>query len=231
MKNKIILGMFLISVLMMSGIVSAELTMDDIYSNFEKDGLSIQIGIPDMEGSLDYVDEWDVNSDGFINGIEVCNKIDRRCIFSSSSGEWNFNLGSCYDRTAVSDIVDKLSFFQVLCMGNRDTYDDLNSCIDSDGGKNYNKKGIRISAEGIEEEDYCIDGERVMEFYCYNRSSSDYSDWKIYECPNGCENGACKTEFQEAEKPKITTAKPEATQGFFSRIFTRATGKVVSLFS
>ena len=147
---------------------------------------------------------------------------------------------------------------QALCCGLPEEVE--SKCTDSDGGMNSKIFGEVSIGSKITNFDKCISIEEYDEYgypktwnninscsgencylaeaYCRVGEESDDPDAIILDdCPNGCEDGACKTEFQENKpkiteaKPKITTAKPEVTQGFFSRIFTRATGKVVSLFS
>ncbi len=79
---------------------------------------------------------------------------------------------------------------------------DLGSCNDSDGGKNYNVKGITsgINTDGtpFDFEDGCeVNNTKVHEYYCkepnlngnvFEKRNNDYFD---YTCPNGCSNGAC----------------------------------------
>jgi len=77
------------------------------------------------------------------------------------------------------------------------------TCTDSDGGKNYYVKGtVEGSWEGYENieketDACCIDcenrisvekAENLIEVFCNDKG---YIDLEIYECPNGCEDGAC----------------------------------------
>ena len=69
-----------------------------------------------------------------------------------------------------------------------DTTDDQNiACSDSDGNDPWTK-GIIISPiyEDYIEEDRCI-GESLLEFYC----DSTGPDAELFNCPNGCSEGAC----------------------------------------
>lgn len=77
-----------------------------------------------------------------------------------------------------------------------------NTCTDSDGGKNYYVKGdVTWCIYGIEDEgcalhtDMCKDENVVLEYYCQENELRGVN----FECPNGCENGAC------VEKPELTT--------------------------
>lgn len=86
------------------------------------------------------------------------------------------------------------------------------SCIDSDimlqypDGKNYYVKGKVTGLESIggisiERSDYCgsvFGSNTLVERYCNDTWISSES----YECPNGCEDGACKEE-SESELSKI----------------------------
>jgi len=67
-------------------------------------------------------------------------------------------------------------------------------CSDSDGGQNYQTKGVVIgvdkSGDTDPKTDYC-DSESIpnglMEAYC----NGVYADYSLYDCPNGCKDGAC----------------------------------------
>ncbi len=70
------------------------------------------------------------------------------------------------------------------------------SCVDSDGGKNYNVTGV-VSYDGKNYTDFCSEGSNkvLMERYCLSNGQRDtYGNMHMngyYECPNGCKNGAC----------------------------------------
>tara|TARA_Y100000310_G_scaffold345263_1_gene463208 strand:- start:6151 stop:7275 length:1125 start_codon:yes stop_codon:yes gene_type:complete len=74
-------------------------------------------------------------------------------------------------------------------------------CTDSDGGTDYNIKGkvITENIPGIEDyneiEDRCFDSEKIMENYCGPGEGIyeglEVAKVDIYECPNGCSDGAC----------------------------------------
>jgi len=63
------------------------------------------------------------------------------------------------------------------------------ACTDSDGGKNYYVYGEVDYGDGTGAADTCNDMEQnvLIENYCENTVRK----WINYECPNGCENGAC----------------------------------------
>ncbi|MFA5175632.1 MAG: hypothetical protein WC413_00010 [Candidatus Nanoarchaeia archaeon] len=69
----------------------------------------------------------------------------------------------------------------------------VNVCVDSDNGKNYNIQGNVKDTLGAVYYDGCSDQtlypNRLAEAYC----SGGNVAWDYYTCPNGCENGACKT--------------------------------------
>jgi hypothetical protein len=70
------------------------------------------------------------------------------------------------------------------------------TCTDSDGGKNYYKKGT-LTKSGPQSnyittthDDFCLSkssGQYVNEFYCVNL----FQDSELVLCPNGCSEGAC----------------------------------------
>ncbi len=72
----------------------------------------------------------------------------------------------------------------------------LKGCIDSDGWKNYYEKGTvhGLEAPGVWSEwtDYCgLAGDEegmVVEYVCM---PDNYGEKVLYNCPNGCEDGAC----------------------------------------
>ncbi|MFH1642230.1 MAG: hypothetical protein ABIC04_04990, partial [Nanoarchaeota archaeon] len=65
-------------------------------------------------------------------------------------------------------------------------------CTDSDGGINYNTKGKItygvIGGKQYDSWDICS-GSKVGEKYC--KGSGTYYGMEYYECPNGCNDGAC----------------------------------------
>ena len=90
-------------------------------------------------------------------------------------------------------------------------------CVDSDGGKDYYEKGYAIESDvqdGFNIEDKCFtsgliyedapagcyldsqghgNGKCVAEAYCPTEGRDD-PNYVFYECPNGCEDGACKVD-------------------------------------
>jgi len=71
--------------------------------------------------------------------------------------------------------------------------EDLEYCTDSDGGKKYYIRGITVGLHNGDPSwefiDKCINNEWVLEGYCDGIPA--YT--KSYQCPYGCENGACLT--------------------------------------
>ncbi len=69
------------------------------------------------------------------------------------------------------------------------------TCTDTDGGKNYYKKGaVTISDNGEKKTkfDSCWnDGKRLQEYVCNN---GEYAGDHTFTCPNGCKDGACLPE-------------------------------------
>jgi len=70
---------------------------------------------------------------------------------------------------------------------------DQKACSDSDGGMNYNTKGT-ASKEGLGDiTDFCVNNIKLSETLCNNDGNPAYAQ---YDCPNGCDNGACNSEGQ-----------------------------------
>lgn len=72
----------------------------------------------------------------------------------------------------------------------------IDDCIDSDGGKNYFTYGILTKGtEPYEDKCQSIQGLSILlkEYYCYKEEDEEevLVEHVIYQCPNGCENGAC----------------------------------------
>ncbi len=65
------------------------------------------------------------------------------------------------------------------------------TCIDSDGGLNYDLKGTVEYCEGENcrsEEDFCVNG-KINEWYCEN---NELALEGFYKCPGICYSGRCK---------------------------------------
>lgn len=73
----------------------------------------------------------------------------------------------------------------------------IKDCSDSDGGKDYYTKGVakglfyNNKAEYVEEADYCSGDSLKVEYFCNEKGYVESIEG--IDCPNGCENGACKT--------------------------------------
>ncbi|MFH1064446.1 MAG: hypothetical protein V1729_05170 [Candidatus Woesearchaeota archaeon] len=66
------------------------------------------------------------------------------------------------------------------------------SCIDSDGGKNYEVKGS-VETSDFSGNDGCQDDTKLIEYYCLTAPSptGDMFGVEEYSCPNGCSDGTC----------------------------------------
>lgn len=95
--------------------------------------------------------------------------------------------------------------------------DESNSdCQDTDGGKNYEKKGTVLDKYNKVHTDYCEQGV-LHEFYC---REDDIVDIDFFHCPDSCSNGKCIT-----EKITSTTIKTKKT----TTTITSISSKTVSL--
>lgn len=72
-----------------------------------------------------------------------------------------------------------------------------NFCIDSDGGLNYYEKGIlnQTFSPANPKEDVCLDSNTIMEWSCVEEGTFRFDE---YICSNGCVDGACVEEVQNA---------------------------------
>jgi len=78
------------------------------------------------------------------------------------------------------------------------------TCFDTDGGKNYYVKGTVSSESGLRT-DICGKGNDLIEYYC----EGDEIRSVTYNCPNGCQDGAC------VEKPSITVLYPNGGEKWY----------------
>ncbi len=90
------------------------------------------------------------------------------------------------------------------------------TCTDSDGGKEYLVKGT--THEGGDSDytatDTCLDGTRLSENYCATQASTGYPNrlhTETYTCPNGCNDGACKTDVSGGTSATAATIPSTAT--------------------
>jgi len=74
----------------------------------------------------------------------------------------------------------------------------INTCSDSDGGKEYWEKGnvygtyTFLNSEDYYEEDFCEDEETLIEYYCVVENQVDsFMKSDKFKCASGCENGEC----------------------------------------
>lgn len=81
-------------------------------------------------------------------------------------------------------------------------------CTDSDGGVIYNEKGKvhGLEAPNVWDDwvDYCgVAGEETGKLVEYSCEQNDYGKKNLYECPNGCSDGACIQTM-----PSVTVLSP-----------------------
>ncbi len=62
------------------------------------------------------------------------------------------------------------------------------TCYDTDGGINYNIKGIISTQNGTSFTDYCTSATGLAEWYCYGGTFPVRS---LYTCSYGCSSGTC----------------------------------------
>ena len=114
-----------------------------------------------------------------VSGVQLCTGDNEGNVF------WTECIGSIEPSEEVCDGQDN------DCDGTID--EDCVSCSDTDGGKNYEEKGSCTSCSGGGcggSSDACIEQDGVLmllELYCENNECNT----EAYECPYGCEDGAC----------------------------------------
>ncbi len=75
---------------------------------------------------------------------------------------------------------------------------EANTCVDSDGGKNYGLKGTTsgpdIMGNYTSKTDFCVESGfsegKLVEFFCENGYVKNF-EMEPYECPGSCRDGAC----------------------------------------
>ena len=79
------------------------------------------------------------------------------------------------------------------------------TCTDSDGGKNYFIRGNFLDKATCLSgcNDSCYDGQSFMQSYGFAVAEwsceNNIANYTTYNCPNGCENGACKLECKPGQ--------------------------------
>jgi len=86
----------------------------------------------------------------------------------------------------------------------------IDSCSDSDFGKDYMKKGIvhgefndiqkGFQTDYFLEEDYCKNDRVLVEYYCIKEGLHSYQDFEEFTCPKGCSSGKCLGNYDEMPK-------------------------------
>ncbi|MFA5348893.1 MAG: hypothetical protein WC309_00810 [Candidatus Paceibacterota bacterium] len=107
------------------------------------------------------------------------------------------------------------------------------TCVDSDGGKNYYTKGTTITSAGQSYTDYCVEPltssgsfpPTLLEYSCPTLSDSMDIVKTTYTCPYGCFNGVCKKTnttlnvVLDSSSPSARTIdQTQATDIVFSKI-------------
>ena len=105
----------------------------------------------------------------------------------------NFTLTLPYFNS--SKLIDIYSTTELMLSIDISEINEIKTCEDSDGGVNYYMKGFANPCLCSEEPcpscgswiDYCLNETTLLEYSCENLNGEQYN------CPNGCENGACNT--------------------------------------
>jgi hypothetical protein len=100
----------------------------------------------------------------------------------------------------------------------------INTCQDTDNGKDYYTKGevfgeySFLTKEYYNKEDKCKNDRILIEYYCFGDDDGlhSYREDIEYECPEGCEEGRCLG--QEKEIPQEDSLL-EKIKNFFTRVF------------
>lgn len=152
-------------------------------------GGSMSVAHMPISASIGYYD-WTVPSEGGLprNDDGTRTSIDKYKINIVETWTTTDSSGTTYFTYGVRDSSD--NYFSIV-------EPTTTACTDSDGGKDYYEKGtasgIKLGADYLETyEDVCLednpDGDNLREAFCTNNQVT----FEFYNCPNGCENGACK---------------------------------------
>ena len=135
----------------------------DINGDGKVDGGDLAIIQQEWNSSGNYCGRADLNSDGKVDNSDIN-------IFNQN-----------YDAIGIG-----------TCILAELTCPEIQTCTDSDGGKNYYEKGETCFGETCKKDFCSTDNENyLVEYYCQKEDDMG-SDW--YNCSNGCKDGACNSE-------------------------------------
>lgn len=113
------------------------------------------------------------------------------------------------------------------------------ACVDTDGGKEFNVKGIISQGDVVKGTDYCTTETRLKEYYCLTETSTNHY---YYNCEYKCVDGACVKEEKigeeigekvEEEKINEEIVDKNSEEGELSELnfFQKIIGNIKGLFS
>jgi len=165
------------------------------------------LGCGDSDGGLNYLVKG--TAQGYLDTVQGATY--DCCTDSSTSGSACKDSGKYLNEAICSGTTPDSTYFQCqygckegTCLTAPVATTNSISCTDSDGGKSYDAQGvtdIAPSSPGGEAKDYCdLTTGQLVEYYCTADGSNGGASSSFYICPNGCKDGICIGEAQQATK-------------------------------
>lgn len=196
--TKLFLFLTIAIIISLSLVLAVDLYVDNVYYDNDSFYVSYCNLENDSASNLSLILE-NVNLSSTVSGLSVNGAV---CLNSTAinKSDINFSEGDILDTEIDSDDVvnetdEDNNDLTVLCTGGSCMTYVAPSCVESDGGMDYNVNGsvnYTDSFGTVTSDDFCFDSEVLTEYFCNGTSVESVN----YSCPWGCSNAACEPREQ-----------------------------------